>query len=54
MKIQRNCLQRTIKKINDWWNEDLFVINISIFEITVDNGMIFSLMLIIVGLISLI
>lgn len=43
-------MKKIIKKINEWWNEDLFVINIGIFEI---NGMIFSLMLIIVGLISL-
>ena len=46
-------MKKIIKKINEWWNEDLFVINIGIFEITVDNGMIFSLMLIIVGLMSL-
>ena len=42
-----------MKKFNDWWNEDLFVINIGIFEISVDNGMICSLILIIFGLMSL-
>jgi hypothetical protein len=42
-----------MKKLNEWWNEDLFVIDIGIYEISVDNGMICSLILIIDGLISL-
>jgi len=42
-----------MKKLNEWWNEDLFVIDIGIYEISVDNGMICSLILIIAGLMSL-
>jgi hypothetical protein len=42
-----------MKKINEWWNKDLFVIDIGIYEISVDNGMICSIILIIVGLINL-
>jgi hypothetical protein len=42
-----------MNKFNEWWNEVLFVINISIFEISIDNGMICSLILIIFGLKSL-
>jgi hypothetical protein len=39
-----------MKKLNEWWNKDLFVIDIGIYEISVDNGMICSLILIIIGL----
>jgi hypothetical protein len=42
-----------MKKLNEWWNKDLFVIDIDIYEIPVDNGIICSLILIITGLISL-
>lgn len=42
-----------MKKLNEWWNKDLFVIDIGIYEISVDNGMICALMLIIIGLKSL-
>ena len=42
-----------MKKFNEWWNKDLFVIDIGIYEISVDNGMICSLILIIAGLMSL-
>ena len=42
-----------MKKFNEWWNKDLFVIDIGIYEISVDNGIICSIILIIVGLINL-
>jgi len=42
-----------MKKFNEWWNKDLFVIDIGIYEISVDNGIISSIILIIVGLINL-
>jgi hypothetical protein len=42
-----------MNKFNEWWNEVLCVINISIFEISIDNGMICSLILIIIGLMNL-
>ena len=54
--VVKNVLQLkniNMKKINEWWNKDLFVINIGIYEIPVDNGMICSLILIIIGLKSL-
>ena len=46
-------MKKIEEKINEWWNKDLFVIDIGIYEISVDNGIICSLILIIVGLISL-
>ena len=46
-------MKKIDEKINEWWNKDLFVIDIGIYEISVDNGMICSLILIIVGLINL-
>jgi hypothetical protein len=42
-----------MKKLIEWWDKELFVINIDIYEIPVDNGMICSLILIIAGLMSL-
>jgi hypothetical protein len=42
-----------MKKFNEWWNKDLFVIDIGIYEISVDNGIICLIILIIVGLINL-
>ncbi len=54
---QKNVLQLkkiNMKKLNEWWNKDLFVIDIGIYEISVDNGMICSLILIIIGLKSVV
>ena len=54
---QKNVLQLkkiNMKKLNEWWNKDLFVIDIGIYEISIDNGMICSLILIIIGLKSVV
>ena len=53
-KLKNIKMKKIEEKINEWWNKDLFVIDIGIYEISVDNGIICSLILIIVGLISLI
>ena len=52
-KLKNIKMKKIDEKINEWWNKDLFVIDIGIYEISVDNGIICSLILIIVGLISL-
>ena len=52
-KLKNIKMKKIEEKINEWWNKDLFVIDIGIYEISVDNGIICSLILIIVGLISL-
>ena len=52
-KLKNIKMKKIEEKINEWWNKDLFVIDIGIYEISVDNGMICSLILIIIGLKSL-
>ena len=52
-KLKNIKMKKIDEKINEWWNKDLFVIDIGIYEISVDNGMICLLILIIAGLKSL-
>ena len=42
-----------MRKLNEWLKKDVFVIDIGIYEISVDNGMICLLILIIISLVQM-